>query len=279
MTKHGKSTHQTPDCDAPQRRHSADGQDIQRENRLQLNSRPTSLKSRPAKLDQRLFSAPYADSHYMSIPLPPQPPTPQSPYYPTDDESCDGRGLASGYLTPVTSQPQSMSSSYNSNSTCNALNSLRIDLGPPSPLDFPGNTHPLRSSPGSLSSCSTATSIGHASDYFECAPQQSQAYVQHQQMQFPISPVAIPQYQQQFLPSHQYVPSHPAPQYHQTAYAIHNVPVEIQQPTEPWCSNGYDQFHVGIAPQPRPFYQEMPMSCIKQEPENTMLATPRGSFC
>lgn len=216
------------------------------------------------------FSGSFGEALPMSIQLPPQPPTPQSPYY-MEEDLCDQRrsitppGLASGYLTPVTSHPQSMSSSFDG--SCG----LRLDLTPHSPLDAMA----LRSSPGSLSSCSTATSAGHASDYFGCTPHQSpNMYMQPQQpVQYPMSPVAIPPYHQQH-----FLPSHPSTPFQTSSFEINDVShVEVQQPGN-WYPNNYDQSFPSPASREQ-FYQDMPLPCIKQEPGTQMLSPSGNPYC
>ncbi|KAI5789060.1 hypothetical protein EDC01DRAFT_125262 [Geopyxis carbonaria] len=209
--------------------------------------------------------------HSLSVSMPPgmhQPPTPQSPYY-MDEEHTDHRPISpttmvhrSGYNTP-TSQPPSVTSSFESG--------LQIMCETQTPHQIFAAAQTMQNSPGSLSSCSSTTSASQASDYFARAPQPSS---NPYHSPYPISPGTVPAYHMQ--PQH----PHPAVQYHHAPYALHNVPVQIQHPHQVWY--GVDPYqHSMVPPQVRPpYYGEMPQEvCIKQEPENNMLPTPRGSFC
>jgi hypothetical protein len=208
-----------------------------------------------------------------------QPPTPQSPYY--DDEPENQRPMSptsvvhrsDGYQTPAVSQPPSVNGSFDGG--------LRIICEAQSPQQLlAAAQHSLQSSPGSLSSCSTSTAGTQGSDYFARAPPQSAPY-----QSYPISPgnIHYPVHlqhaaQHSTAPYHQSVQYQPAPF---TATSMHQVPVQLQQ-QQLWYDVQPHQHHL-ISQQPRfAIYGDMgpqDLACIKQEPENTMLPTPRASFC
>ncbi|KAI5810304.1 hypothetical protein DFH27DRAFT_521903 [Peziza echinospora] len=197
------------------------------------------------------------------------PPTPQSPYY--DD---DLRAITPSMspredeydTTPTGPPPMSAPASYEN---------LRIVCTPQSPHQLLAAHQALQGSPGSLSSCSSASTNSSTSDYFFRATHSAGPYSHPSGL--PLSPLAMPPYTQASMQP-------------QTAAANHMMHPQQQQ--DIWYSqyNPYSsQQHMMLAPphqaqQPRMYYAGVPtgtdMSYIKSESEGQMmLPTPRSSFC
>jgi hypothetical protein len=195
-----------------------------------------------------------------------QPLTPPS-YYDEDDRRSISPAMvihpSNGYHTPVVSQPGSVNGSFSSG--------LRIECESQSPhqlLIAAQRAH--EEHPGSVSSCSSTTTGSQSSDYFGSSPQNPSNY-------YPITPGAdvhfgghVPHDIHQFDP------------YGQTAYGIQQVTPVHMHPQDIW----YVQSNQHLVTQrllfsdfgPEDMMKQQGMD-IKQEPVESMLPTPRGSFC
>lgn len=234
------------------------------------------------------FSA--ADSFGSHIPLimahhQHQPPTPQSPYY-HDEDVTDSRAISpttvihreDEYNTTPTGPPMQANTTFDG---------LRIVCTTPSPHQLLAQAQ-TQSSPGSLSSCSSATTNSCQSDYFYRQPTSATSH-------YPISPGAVPPYPTQMPYSHPAEPQHSTIMSYATNGGMlsphHQVPVQHhshQQPQQVWYGypSHHHQHHLlqaqTHAQQQRLYYPGVPtqdLGYIKAEPEQNMLPTPRGSFC
>ncbi|KAI5821367.1 hypothetical protein BZA77DRAFT_348565 [Pyronema omphalodes] len=203
----------------------------------------------------------YYSDHMMHMSPMHQPPTPHTPYY--DDEpihrpiSPDEMIHRDGYLTPAASQSGSVNGSFD--------NGLRIVLERPlSPQQLLlAAQQTLQSSPGSLSSCSTASSHASSVDYFCHAPQQP---TPPYQSPYPMSPCAVPQYPAQLQSQHAAPQFHSSMQFQAPQFPATSNPAWFDMPPQHHLMSQHDQFGY-------PAY-------IKQEPD-MVLPSRRGSpsFC
>lgn len=210
-----------------------------------------------------------------------QPPTPQSPYYP-DEDVTDSRAISpttvihreDEYNATPTGAPMQANPSFDG---------LRIVCSTPSTHQLLAQAQ-IQSSPGSLSSCSSATTNSCQSDYFYRQPTSAASH-------YPISPGAVPPYPTQMPYSHPAAPQHPAIMSYATNGGMlsphHQVQHHPHQQQQVWYDYpSHHQHHLLQAQthpqQQRLYYSGVPaqeMGYIKAEPEQNMLPTPRGSFC
>lgn len=231
------------------------------------------------------FSAADSYGSHMPLIMPPslhhqhQPPTPQSPYYP-DEDVTDSRAISP--TTIIHREDEYSTTPTGSMHSSPTYNGLRIVCTTPSAHQLLAAAQ-IQSSPGSLSSCSSATTNSCQSDYFYRQP--TSAGSGH----YPISPGAVPPYPNQ-MPYHSAAPQHPGIMTYATNGGMlsphhHQVPVQHHAQQQVWDYYPPQQHLLQAQPQPqqhRMYYPGVPpqdMGYIKSEPEQNMLPTPRGSFC
>lgn len=234
------------------------------------------------------FSAADSFGNHMPLIMPPslhqhQPPTPQSPYY--HEDVTDSRAISpttvihreDEYNTTPTGPPMQSNTTFDG---------LRIVCTTPSTHQLLAAQAQTQSSPGSLSSCSSATTNSCQSDYFYRQPTSATGH-------YPISPGAVPPYPSQMPYSHSAEPQHPTIMSYATNGGMlsphHQVPVQHHSHQQPQVWYGYPSHHQHHllqaqthAQQQRLYYPGVPtqdLGYIKAEPEQNMLPTPRGSFC
>lgn len=250
------------------------------------SSRNTSFS---AASDSYSHSMPMAMTHSMHQH---QPPTPQSPFYPEEDVG-DGREISPNTMihrddeystTPTAPPPPPLQGNR-------SFDTLSIVCSTPTTHQLLAAQQTLQSSPGSLSSCSSATTASCGSDYFYRAPQGTPSN-HYQNMGQGISPGGIPPYPTQ-MPVHTGSSQHPIVMYsqngqHQTNGMLSPHPqAPVQQQQQPvWYDYPTYQQQLLAAqtqpPQHRIYYTGVPAqdsSFVKAEPEQALLPTPRGSFC
>ncbi|PWW77255.1 hypothetical protein C7212DRAFT_185640 [Tuber magnatum] len=244
------------------------------------------------------FSA-ASDSYPHSIPMAVthsvhqhQPPTPQSPYYAEEDVG-DAREISPNTMiqrddeystTPTGPPPPSLQGNR-------SFDTLNIVCSTPTTHQLLAAQQTLQSSPGSLSSCSSATTASCGSDYFYRAPQGASS-THFQNMGQAISPGGIPPYPAQ-MPVQNGPSQHSIVMYSQNGQHQSNgmlsphpqAPVQQQQQQPVWYDYPYQQQLLAAQTQPpqhRIYYTGVAAqgpSFIKAEPEQNLLPTPRGSFC
>ncbi|KAL7272599.1 hypothetical protein RUND412_004579 [Rhizina undulata] len=218
-----------------------------------------------------------------------QPPTPQSPFYSEEDVG-DVRSISPTtviHRDEYDSSPSAPPAPMHSNPV---YDSLRIVCSTPTPHQLLAAAQTMQNSPGSLSSCSSATTTSCASDYFYRGHSNSGHPFHH--LGHPVSPGAIPPYPSHLQHSHSasqqssplYHPSTP----HSQVPSHQQLPAQPQQQQQPpqqyWLEVQPFQQQLISPPshQQRMYYSSVPnqdMGYMKQETEAHMLPTPRGSFC
>ncbi|KAF8422542.1 hypothetical protein EV426DRAFT_637540 [Tirmania nivea] len=195
-----------------------------------------------------------------------QPPTPQSPYYSEEGISPSMTPREVDY-EPTPAAPPTMSAPA-------PYDNLRIVCTPQTPHQLLAAHHSLQGSPGSLSSCSTASTASGTSDYFYRATHSAGPYSHPSGL--PLSPLGMPPYTQATIQPQAATASQMMPPQHADIWYTSFNPYNPQQ-------------QMMLAPpqqsqQPRIYYAGVPsnadISYIKSESEGQMmLPTPRSSFC
>lgn len=205
-----------------------------------------------------------------------QPPTPRSPYY---EEAEQHRSISpssihrGGEYTPVSS-----STAFDS--------SLRISCPPPMAHQLLAAAQSIQNSPGGLSSCSSscssATNTSCTTDYFFRTPQQHQYQLTHPMSPHPISPGTVPSYPSHLQQSGAQNCRNQAGAVHytqapQTAQVIQHIPVTSHEQQQ-WFVQEYPQQIIPLQG-PSSYFPQHDLPFVKQESDQTLLPTPRGSFC